>query len=367
MASVTQESRLSFGREELLASPKLEAPLIAGGVRCHGGFDASGHYVSPRTLWRNPAIRAWQAQHLATSPHPLVEIPNDVIPPHLPSVAQAKLLLKEGVREPMVRTLTEIAIVEGFGATIRDLPLPPLSRFIREDVSGTALAHLGEGLFEAHARDEAGWGEEGGHKQMWEAARDLALSKPKVPGDILMAIMGRRGNPGRNSGPSGGRAADRPLAELDEDVERVIGFMMTVLIIEVFATSTFQWAEAVLADPDVSDAPKEASEMIRYIAADETPHVEYLRTALSEISARTVIGHDGKAHDGHVIVQGLLDRALKTIIRQRREERRAQLHASIRASAKGIVEDVEELIRRFDALETPWTPPARYLEPVAAA
>jgi hypothetical protein len=357
-ASATHESGLIFKFEELIASPKLDAPLITGGVRCHGGFDADGHYVSPRTLWRNPAIRAWQEQHLKTSPLPLIEIPRDAVPPHLPSVAQAKLLLKEGVREPMVRTLTEIAIVEGFGATIRELPVPALSSFIREDVCGTALAHLTSGLFEAHARDEAGWGDEGGHKQMWEAARDLALSKPKVPGDILMAIMGRRG-----SGNRGGRT----LPQLREDVERVIGFMMNVLIIEVFATSTFRWAEEVLSDSDVSDAPAEASDMIRYIRSDESPHVEYLRTALSEISARTLIGEDGKDHSGRDAVQALLDRSLRFIIRQRREERRAQLHASIRAAAKAIVKDVEDLIQRFDALETPWQPPARYLEAPAVA
>jgi hypothetical protein len=359
IASATHESRLEFKLEELLSSPKFDMSLVAGGMRCHGGFDANGSYVSPRTLWRNPAIRAWQEQHLKTSGHPLIEIPPDVIPPHLPSVAQAKLLLKEGVREPMVRTLTEIAIVEGFGATIRDLPVPPIATFIREDVRGTALAHLTGGLFEAHARDEAGWGEEGGHKQMWEAARDLALSNPKVPGDILMAIMGRRGS-------SNGRGR-RALPQLKEDVERVIGFMMNVLIIEVFAASTFRWAEEVLADPEVSDAPKEASDMIRYIRADETPHVEYLRTALSEISARTLIGDDGKEYSGHEAVQELLDRSLRFIIRQRREERRQQLHASIRSSAKGIVKDVDELIQRFDELETPWQAPARYLEPASDA
>jgi len=353
MAAATHESRLAFKFDELLSSPETETPLIAGGVRCHGGFDADGNYVSPRTLWRSPAIRAWQEQHLARSSLPLVEIPRDTIPPHLPNVAQATLLLKEGVREPMVRTLTEIAIVEGFGATIRELPVPPIESFIREDIEGTALAHLTGGLFEAHARDEAGWGEEGGHKQMWEAARDLALSKPKVPGDILMAIMGRRGN---NS--ARGR---RALPQLKEDVERVIGFMMNVLIIEVFAAETFQWAEEVLADPNVSDSPKEASDMIRYIRSDESPHVEYLRTALSEISARTLIAEDGSELSGREAVQSLLDRSLKFIIRQRREERRAQLHESIRNSAKGIVKDVDELIQRFDALETPWTPPARYL------
>lgn len=353
ITTTTHESRLAFKFDELLSSPKFETPLVAGGVRCHGGFDAYGNYVSPRTLWRNPAIRGWQEQHLATSSLPLVKIPRDAIPPHLPSVAQAKLLLKEGVREPMVRTLTEIAIVEGFGATIRDLPVPAMNTFIRDDIAGTALAHLTGGLFEAHARDEAGWGEEGGHKQMWEAARDLALSNPKVPGDILMAIMQRRG---------GNRTVNRALPQFKEEVERLIGFMMNVLIIEVFAASTFKWAEEVLADPEVSDAPIEAADMVRYIRADESPHVEYLRTALSELSARTLIDEEGKAHSGREIVQGLLDRALKFIIRQRREERRAQMHASIRSSAKGIVKDVEELIQRFDALETPWAPPARYLE-----
>ena len=357
-APAMHESRLEFKFDELLASPKLDTPLIAGGVRCHGGFDGDGNYVSPRTVWRNPAIRAWQDQHLQTSSRPLVEIPKDAIPPHLPSVAQAKLLLKEGVREPMVRTLTEIAIVEGFGATIRELPVPPLGSFIREDVTGTSLAHLTGGLFEAHARDEAGWGDEGGHKQMWEAARDLALSKPKVPADILMAIMGRRG---------GGARGTRALPELKEDVERVLSFMMNVLIIEVFAASTFKWAEEVLSDAEVSDAPKEASDMIRYIRSDESPHVEYLRTALSEITARTLIAEDGKEVPGCEAVRTLMDRSLRFIIRQRREERREQLHASIRAAAKGIVKDVGELIERFDALETPWQPPERYLAANTAA
>ena len=34
------------------------------------------------------------------------------------------------------------------------------------------------GLYEAHARDEAGFEDEGGHKQMWFAARDIAFENP---------------------------------------------------------------------------------------------------------------------------------------------------------------------------------------------
>ena len=114
-------------------------------------------------------------------------------------------------------------------------------------------------------------------------------------------------------------------------------------------------------DPEVSDAPKEASDMIKHIRSDENPHVEYLRTALSEISSRTLIGEGGTAYGGDEVVQRLIDRSLKLMVRQRREDRREQMHASIRASATGIVKDVEELIQRFDALETPWQPPARLL------
>jgi hypothetical protein len=346
-----QESNLVFTGDQLLANVKLEAPLLVGDVRCHGGFDADGRYRSPRTLWRVPAIEAWQRQHLARSPVPLVEVPDSCVPAHLPSVAQAKLLLKSGVREPIVRILTEIAIIEGFGATIRDLPVPALSSFIREDTAATALAHLTGGLFEAHARDEAGWGDEGGHKQMWEAARDRALSDPEVPPDILMVIMARRGP---------GSRPPRLLTMLAEPVERLLSFMVGVLAIEVFAKSTFQWAEELLSDPEVSDSPEHAAALVRYIRSDESPHVEYLRTALSEVAARTVITGDGGEIAGREVVDRLLDRSLRMMIRQRIEDRRDQVRQRVRTAAQGVVGDVDEFMARFDALETPWEPPALY-------
>jgi|SRR5271157_782987 len=346
---MSQESQLNFTVEQLLANVKLEAPLIVGGVRCHGGFGADGRYRSPRTLWRTPAIEAWQKQHLAESPVPLVEIPAECVPPHLPSVAQGRLLLKSGVREPIVRMLTEIAIVEGFGATIRDLPVPPLASFIRESTASTALAHLTGGLFEAHARDEAGWGDEGGHKQMWEAARDMALSNPEVPGDILMLIMARRSPRNRPT---------RMLPALAEPVERLLAFMVGVLAIEVFAKSTFQWAEELLGDPEVSDSPDQAAGLVAFIRSDESPHVEYLRTALSEVAARTLIAKDGSELSGRDAVNAMIQRSLKMMIRQRIEERRNQVREWVRTTAQGKVRDVEELMAQFDALETPWEPPA---------
>ena len=341
------QSRLSFSAEELLANVPVTEPLLVRGVRCHGGFDADGGYHSPRTLWRMPAVQAWQRQHLATSPLPLVEIPEDVIPPHSIGAAQAKFLIREGVREPIIRILTEIAIVEGFGAMIRELPVPPLRSFVREEVSDTALEHLTRGLFEAHARDEAGWELEGGHRQMWDAARDAAFSNPVISPEIFTGIMARRGQEPAPLFPA-----------LGPQVERVVRFMVNVLAIEVFARSTFAWAEEVLSDPAVSDAPKEATDLVRFIRSDEAPHVEYLRTALSEITARTLYGADGSEYSGREVVAALMDRTLRAMIGQRQTERIRQLHDMIRGTANRP--DVEDLIARYDALATVWTPPARY-------
>ena len=47
--------QLTWTEDELLATDEIAAPLIAAGVRCHGGFDAAGEYRSPRTRFRTPA------------------------------------------------------------------------------------------------------------------------------------------------------------------------------------------------------------------------------------------------------------------------------------------------------------------------
>jgi len=51
-----------------------------------------------------------------------------------------------------------------------------------ESIDGTCLAHLQSGLFEAQARDEAGWEAKAGHRDMWFAARDVAFEKLKAMG-----------------------------------------------------------------------------------------------------------------------------------------------------------------------------------------
>jgi hypothetical protein len=342
-------SRLSFTEAEILDSGAYEAPLIAAGVRCHGGFEASGAYRSPRALHRGPAVAAWQAR-LAREGHALVDVPAALMPPQYPNVAQAKLLLRNGVRDPIVRTLTIISIVEGFGAIIRDVRVPKLSELIVEPLAGTALDHLGRGLFEAHARDEAGWRDEGGHKQMWEAARDLALEKPKIPADVMMRMMSRSGQRGA--------APERPFPMIDETLERMLAMMSQVLVVEIFAEGTFDWGVRLLSDAEVSAAPKEAGDMVRHIQSDERPHVEYLRTALSELRARTVRTVDGGTIAGREIVDGFMHRILRTLTRDRPRDQREDLRASL-AEAMKVAANPKALLDEFDALESPWTPPER--------
>ncbi len=59
-------------------------------------------------------------------------MPLDRWPATYPNVAQSRYLLQQGVREPMIMTLTRIGTVEGFGAMIRHADVPDRQRFFDE-------------------------------------------------------------------------------------------------------------------------------------------------------------------------------------------------------------------------------------------
>src|SRR3546814_16671999 len=75
---------------------------------------------------------------------------------------------------------------------IRFLAPPDMQRFFDDDIRGTALDHLSKGLVEAHARDEAGHGDEAGHDRMWYAVRDIAFENP-VTQDETELMLRRMG------------------------------------------------------------------------------------------------------------------------------------------------------------------------------
>ncbi len=301
--------QVTFTEAELLLDHAIAEPPIAGGVRCHGGFAADGTYVSPRTAHRVPAIEAWQAQHRATFQTEPIHVPLDTWPGHVPNVAQARHLIRSGVPEPLIATLTRIGTVEGFGANIRFLQPGNMQRHFAEDIAGTAIDHLGKGLFEAHGRDEAGWEEEAGHKDMWFAARDIAFESPTAKVDIeaMLARMGF-GQAGSGVGPN---LAERALPDdIDVNVELIANLMIRVLLIEVQAFHTFAGAEDWLADPDLVAGEGRAAQLVAYIRADETPHVGNLKTALTEMRDRTWVGEGGTRHAGTEMVGALWDRCM---------------------------------------------------------
>jgi hypothetical protein len=144
--------QLNWSEAELLANDDVAEPLVAGGVRCHGGFAADGTYVSPRTKYRVPATKAWQQSHREVFGGEILDAPLELWPEVFPNVAQTKYLLREGVPEPTISALTRIGTVEGFGSLIRAVNVDNMQRYFAESIAGTAVAHLQSGLFEAHGK-----------------------------------------------------------------------------------------------------------------------------------------------------------------------------------------------------------------------
>ncbi|HEY8524344.1 MAG TPA: hypothetical protein VIL48_05235 [Acidimicrobiales bacterium] len=348
--------QVDYTEQELLASADYAEPLVVRGVRCHGGFDDTGTYVSPRTLNRRPAIAAWQAWHRRDFGTELLDLPLETWPEHYPNVAQARFLIESGIREPIVATLTRIGTVEGFGGLIRHSAVPPWSEVLDEDVSGTALAHLERGLFEAHARDETGHEDEAGHKHMWFAARDIAFEDP-VTEDETALMLERMGIVPPGSGGRVDAAAIRAQAlaariwpdDVDFDLELLVTRMTRLVLIEISAFHTFAWAEELLADTDLVAGDGDAARIVSYIRTDETPHVDYLRTALSELRDRTIVGSSGRRYPGSELVGQMWERAVAQSVGANRQQTLETTWREVRR-AIGDRPGAADLLARFDEL-----------------
>src|SRR5437763_15629378 len=95
-----------YTEQELLQSHPVAEPLIAGGVRCHGGFLDDGTYVSPRTANRVPAIRAWRERHRHQVRRHLLALPLATPPAQYPAVAHARLPVQQKVSDRLLATRT---------------------------------------------------------------------------------------------------------------------------------------------------------------------------------------------------------------------------------------------------------------------
>ncbi len=335
-------TQVEFTETELLADHVIEEPLVAEGVLCHGGFTDDGTYVSPRTLNRWPAIGSWEAQRRNRSGHDPIDIPLETWPESFPNVDQTRFLIGQGAPESTISALTRIGTVEGFGGILRMLPVPDFSRCFLEDVRGTATDHIGRGLFEAHARDEAGFEDVAGHDQMWFVARDIAFEHP-VTEDQTAVMLNRMGIPSAPgpqgpvaTGPSRPPVAERWLpATIPGDLETVVRRMVGLLLIEISAFHGFIWAEAILGDKDLVAGDGAGGTLVSYIRQDETPHVAWLKTALSEMRDFTWVGTDGSRHQGEKMISTVMDRALFESVNLRRPEQLTMLVREVEVSLAG--------------------------------
>ena len=118
------------------------------------------------------------------------------------------------------------------------------------------------------------------------------------------------------------RAAEamRVLDDIDLGLEMMMRRMISLLFIEISAFHTFAWAEAVLSDADLVAGDGAAALLVSYIRQDETPHVEYLKTALTEMRDRTFVGESGRRYPGTEVVGGLWERGLADSLGPRREQ-----------------------------------------------
>ncbi len=127
---------------------------------------------------------------------------------------------------------------------------------------------------------------------------------------------------GINTGPGATPPPPPPRVmpdDVDHAFELLVERMTRLLLIEISAFHTFAWAETMLAKTDLVAGDGEAARLISYVRADETPHVEYLKTVLSEMRDRTIVGETGRKHDGVDLIGAVWDRALGESLGARRQ------------------------------------------------
>ncbi len=298
-------SRLAYSESELLSDPSFARLHVVKGRRLHGGFDASGNYVPPRSMGRNTALNAW-TEALGRRGGTLFAADARLLSgPRLPNVAQQRLLLREGIDAPFWNSLTITGKIEGRGRILAEMQFPELQDIVLEDVSEMAIGHLNKGLLRAHGIDEGGEPSRGigGHDVMWFVARDLAFGPDAYP-DVAP--------PDNIARPEAGK---RWMPEIAQPYEGLLSFLMNLLIIEFRAEIGFAITQQILRTAELfterRDQAEQAAEIVDRIRADEEIHVRSLRLYLGELRALKIRTLDGGAIAG----KDLIDRFWTGLVR----------------------------------------------------
>jgi hypothetical protein len=108
-----------------------------------------------------------------------------------------------------------------------------------------------------------------------------------------------------------------------------------VLFIEIKAFHVFAWAESLLADEDLVAGDGDAARIVSYIRQDETPHVDYLRTSLTEMRDRTFRGLSGRCHSGTEVIGALWDKGLAESMGAAEQQTRAAMTVEVERALAG--------------------------------
>ena len=278
--------QLAYSRDELLSDHRYQRPHVVRDRAFHGGFDAEGRYVSPRSKRRLEGIRNWgRALRMRGGELQSIDFDPAEVAPY-PNEPQLRHLIRTGHDEHFWDLLTDVGRAEARGAVLAALQVPDFREVLADDTREWALGHLGGGLLEAHGLDEGGdsAGGPGAHDRMWTLIRDLSMGEEKHP--IPRALV-----------PPPPRTPSRRIPEIPEAHERFLRFLMVVLIIEVRALPFLEKTRARFADPDVfgdrSVEAREAADLVARIRQDEKIHVAGLRAVLGELNHATFLTEDG--------------------------------------------------------------------------
>ena len=298
-------TRLRYEPEELLRSHEYARPQVEAGHALHGGFDAGGRYIPPRILVRKPALDAWTEALRARGGDLLPADSSLLSGVRYPSDGQQKLLIREGLGQTFWNSLTIIGMIEARGRVLADMVFPEFQAAVTSDVSELAVGHLNRGLLRAHGLDEGGEPERGigGHDIMWFALRDLAFGDQKFPQPLVPENIAR---------PD----ANVPVfPEIPIQYERLVYFLLNLLMIEFRAERGFSSTEKLLRDPDLfrdrRPQAEHAAEIVNRIRTDEEIHVHSLRLYLGELRQLEFKTANGGKRSGKEIVDTLWEGIVK--------------------------------------------------------
>jgi len=293
--------KLIYTQDEIEQDHPYAKPQVEAGLKLHGGFDEQGTYISPRTLHRWPAIKAWR-QNLNNRGFPLLKADTELLQnENHPNYPQQKFLIQNDFSNIFYAQITITGLVEGRGKMLTTFNAPDFQDIIEEDISGTTLAHLNKGLLRTHGWDEGGRDErgEGGHDKMWFAVRDV-IARPKEK---------------LKFGPTEG-GMKPPLVDPENSIisafhQTILNLLMNVLMIEIRAESFFAFNKQLFLDPELFPEQRaqaeHASILVDRIRQDEAAHVGYLQLLVSEFRSFTIKTKDGGKISGTEIIDPMWD------------------------------------------------------------